>query len=163
MKFTILTIKPANPAAPTVTELNAGLDLSCDVLASDFTWTAADSDKIAEKALCSTSNANALGASNFSAGFSLWRYFDATTGAPEVAADAPFAAVKAKGTQLWGYLRKTGKASTAVWAASDEIALGMEVVTDNLQAPSDQGGFIKYRVPLEPQQGWPFITVAAGS
>ena len=64
----MLTTKPANPAAPTATELNAGIDLSCDVMASDFTWGATDSDKVAEKALCVENNANALGASNFAAG-----------------------------------------------------------------------------------------------
>lgn len=161
-KFTILTTKPANPEAPTAAELNEGIDLSCDVLSSDFTWGAADSDKVAEKALCVENNANALGASNFTAGFTIFRFFDSTTGAPDTAAEDGFAAVKTRGTTLWGYARRTGKKATATWAASDEIFFGAEVITDNLQPPSDMGGYIKYRVPLEVQAGYPFIAVAAG-
>ncbi|GAB2762091.1 phage tail tube protein [Nocardioides pakistanensis] len=161
-KITFLTTEPANPAAPTVAELEAGIDASCNILASDFTWSAADSDKVNEKALCTTNNANAIGASNFTAGVTAFRYFDATTGAVDTAEDTLFAALKTKGTELWGYARKTGKESTDAWEASDEIYLGMKVITDEPQAPSDQGGYIKFRVPMEPQEGYPFITAAAG-
>lgn len=161
-KFTILTTKPADPAAPTAAELNGGIDLSCNVLASDFTWGAADSDKVAEKALCVENNANALGASNFQAGFTIFRFFDATTGAPDTTPDAGFAAVKVRGTTIWGYARRTGKKATEAWATSDEIFFGAEAITDSPQPPSDLGGFIKYRIPLEVQSGYPFIEVASG-
>ena len=162
MKFTILTEKPEDPKAPTASELNEGLDFSCDVLSSDFSWTAADSDKLAEKALCSSNNANALGASNFSAGITVFRYFDDETGQPDETEDAKFAAVQEKGTTVWGYLRKTGQEYDEDWADDDEIALGMEVITDTPQQPSDQGGYIKYRIPMEPQRGYPFIKVGGG-
>ena len=161
-KFTILTTKPADPAAPTVSELTAGLDFSCDVLASDFAWGAADSDKVNEKALCTANNANAIGASNFTAGFTVFRYFDATTGKPDATEDAKFAAVQEKGTTLWGYARRTGQPARSAWTAADEIYLGGEFITDTPQAPTDTGGYIKYRVPAEMQDGFPFIAVAAG-
>lgn len=160
-KLTILTTEPANPAAPTALELNAGIDFSCAVLASDFTWSAGDSDKVNEKALCTTNNANSIGASNFTAGLTLFRYFDDTTGAVNVTEDAAFQAVKAKGTTVWGYLRENGKLATADWATADEIVLGLEVQTDNPQRPSNAGGYIKRRIPMEPQNGWPEIEVAA--
>ncbi len=162
-KFTILTEAPADPDAPTATELNAGLHYECDVLASDFLWGATDSDKVAEKALCTENNANALGASNFQVGFTVFRYFDATTGAPDPTEDAKFAAVKAKGTELYGYARQTGKKATAPWAASDEIYLGGRFTTDEPQPPSDRGGYQKFRVPGEMQEAWPWIAVASGS
>lgn len=162
-KLTFLTTKPADPEKPTPTELNAGLDFSCDVLSSDFTWGATDSDKIAEKALCSTSNANALGASNYQAGITVFRYFDATTGMPDATEDAKFEAVQEKGTTLWGYARRTGKLATDPWASGDEYYLGLEVVTDSPQPPSDLGGYIKYRVPMEPQRGWEFGKVGTGA
>lgn len=162
VKFTLLTTKPANPAAPTAAELNAGIDASCAVLASDFTWSAADSDKVNEKALCTESNANAIGASNFTAGATFFRMFDASTGAVDEDEDEVFQTVKVKGTTVWGYVRETGKLATATWATGDEIALGLEVVTD---APQRQpaGGYIKRRVPMEPQTGWAEIEVAAGA
>lgn len=159
-KFTILTTKPADPGAPTATELNAGIDLSCNVLTSDFNWSATDSDKIAEKALCDVGNSNAIGASNYTTGFTLWRYF-LTAGGADTAADAGFTAVKEKGTTLWAYARETDKDSTEDWAAGDDIYLGGEVINDTPQR-LDGTGFIKRRIPLEAQRMYDNIEVAAG-
>lgn len=158
-KFTILTTKPADPSAPTATELNAGIDLSCSVLTSDFNWSATDSDKIAEKALCDVGNSNAIGASNYTTGFTLWRYF-LTAGGADTAADAGFTAVQEKGTTLWGYARESDKDSTDDWAAGDDIYLGGEVINDTPQR-LDGTGFIKRRVPLEAQRMYDNIAVAA--
>ena len=160
-KFTILTTKPVNPAAPTATELNAGIDLSCDILSSDFTWGATDSDKIAEKALCDEGNANAIGASNYAGGFTLWRKF-ATGGGFDETAETGWAALKEKGSTLYGYARQSDKDATDAWAATDEIYLGAEFITDTPQR-TDGSGFIKYRLPVEIQKGYPFIEVAAGA
>ena len=51
-KFTILTTAPANPAAPTAAELNAGIDLSCKVLSEGFEFGPTDSETVDEAALC---------------------------------------------------------------------------------------------------------------
>lgn len=161
LKLTILTTKPANPLAPTVTELAAGKDISCAVLASDFTWGAADSDKVNEKALCTTNNANAIGASNYQAGLTIFRYFDDEDGTVDVTADVAYQTLKAKGTTVYGYLREDGKLSTAAWAAGDE-ATYLEVLTDNPQRPQNAGGYIKRRIPMEPQDGAE-VTVAAAA
>ena len=162
-KFTICTTKPVDPKNPTVTELNAGIDASCRVMASDFTWGAADSDKVQEKALCDDNNANAFGPGNYAAGITPFRYFDATTKNGHATEDAVFAAVKTKGTELWCYARKTAKKSTEAWAADDEIYLGAYVVTDTPQPPSELGGYIKTRVPLEVQSAWDNIEAVTGS
>jgi hypothetical protein len=161
IKFTILTTAPANPAAPTITELNAGLDLSCKVLTEGFSWGATDSDKVAEKALCDIANANSLGASNYALGFTIFRYY-LVAGGVDTTADAGFAAVKVKGTTLWGYTRKSSKFATDAWAAADEIPLGAEFAVDSLQDPGG-GGWIKYRVPCENQRAYPWIAAAAGA
>lgn len=161
IKFTLLTTEPVDPENPTVAELNAGIEASCEVLASDFTWSAGDSDKVAEKALCDENNANAFGASNFTAGVTFFRYFDATTKNAHATEDAAYQAAKVKGTTLWGYARETAKKSTEAWAAGDEVYLGLEVITDNPQRPSNGGGYIKSRVPMEPQRGWTDIAVTA--
>lgn len=160
-KFTVLTTSPVNPAAPTITELNAGIDVSCVVMASDFTWGATDSDKVGEAALCVTNNAQAIGNSNYNAGFTLFRYFaDGVT--PDDLDDA-FQAMKVKGATLYGYARRTEKLSTAAWVAADEIYLGAEFNNDEPQPPSDLGGYIKWRVPAEIQTAYPWIAAAAGS
>lgn len=163
-KFSVLTTKPINPALPLLTELNAGIDASCKVLQDNFNFGPTDSDKIAEKALCSTGNSNSLGASNGQAGFTIWRFFATSGGSGgfDTTDDALFAAVKQKGSSLWLYARRTNKLATEAWAASDEIYYGAAVVTDTPQPP-DGGGFIKYRVPCEVQDAWPFITVPASA
>lgn len=161
VKIAILTTQPANPEAPTLAELNAGINAACRILASDWTWTATDSDKVNEKAVCDVNNVNALGASNFSTGMTIFRYFNAGTGVADPTEDSLFTATKAKGTRLWIYVRETGKLETAAWAANDEISLGGEVITDTVQNPQNAGGYIKRRVPLEPQAMYPNIAAAA--
>ena len=119
-KFSILTTKPVDPANPTATELNAGIDLSQAVLTSDFTFGAVDSDKVAEKALGSSGNANAIGASNYQAGFTIWRKF-ATAGGFDAADETGWAAVKDKGSTVWAYARQMDKDASEDWAATDEF------------------------------------------
>lgn len=161
LKLTLCTTKPANPAAPTATELLAGIDISCAVLASDFQFTAADSDKFNENALCEDTNVNSLGRSNYTAGMTLFKYFDASTKNSSVTEDVALAAVKNKGTVVYLYARNTAKKSADAWVAADEIYLGAKVMSDALQEPSDMGGYIKRRVPLEVQEAYPNVLVAA--
>jgi hypothetical protein len=161
IKFTICLTKPAVPALPTTAELAAGIDASCNILSSDFAWGATDSDKVAEKALCTVNNANAIGASNYQSKITPFRYYDTTTKNPDATADAVFAALKVKGITAWGYARRTAKLSTAAWAVGDEIYLGAEFINDTPQPPSDLGGFIKFSCPLEIQNAFDFITLAA--
>lgn len=150
-KVAVLTVAPANITAPTTTELNAGIDASCRILASDFLWGFTDSDKVAEKALCDINNVNALGPSNFQAGMTIFRYWNAGTGVADPTEDSLWTAVKVKGTTLWVYVRETGKLSTAAWASADELVAGGSVLSDDPQPPSDRTGYIKRRIPLEPQ------------
>lgn len=161
-KFTILTTKPANPAAPTVAELNAGIDASCKVLQEGFNWTAAASDSIDEDALCATVNANTPGRGNSNLGFTAWEYFDDDTSIYDPAESEVIEAVKEKGTTLWGYTRKNGKDFDQDWASADVIDYGAEFVVDELQDVTG-GGFIKKVVPCMAQNAWSRRTVGAGA
>ena len=160
-RFTVLTTKPANPDAPTATELNAGIHLHNNVLTSDFAFGATDSDKVAEKPLGSSGNANAIGADNYQLAFTIWRKF-ASAGGFDATDEAGWAALKVKGATLWAYARQTDKDADEDWAASDEFYLGAEFTNDNPQR-TDGTGFIKYRCPCEVQKGYPFGAVAAGA
>lgn len=160
LKLAVLTTAPANIAAPTAAELNGGIDASAKVLVSDFTFSPTDSDKVAERSLVDINNVNAIAASNFQAGITIWRYFNSGTGVADPTDDALWTAVKTKGTTLYLYARRIGKLGTATWASGDEIFLGGSVLTDNPQLPSDLGGQIKVRIPMEPQQMFPNITAA---
>lgn len=159
-KLTLLTTEPANPEAPTATELTAGIDLSCKVVSSDFEFGPTDSETVAEPALCDEGNAESYGRSNYTAALTLWReYLEA--GGIDPAEDAAFEAVKFKGATFWMYARRTDKKSTEAWLAADEIYFGAEVTNDNPQPQSE--GWIKFRIPMKVQKGYPFIEVAAGA
>lgn len=157
-KLALLTTEPANPASPTETELTAGIDLSCKVVASDFEFGPTDSETVAEAALCDEGNAEALGRSNYTAAMSLWReYLEA--GGIDPAADAAFEAVKVKGATFWLYGRRTDKPALDAWEAGDEIFFGAEVTNDTPQMQAE--GWLKARVPMKVQKGYPFTEVAA--
>lgn len=163
-KFTILTSAPADPAAPTAAELNAGIDASCKVFADDFRWTATDSDTVGERALCERTAAEGVGLANYDLGYTYWRYFDDTTGAPDPTEDAIHTASETAGTELYGYVRRTGKAYSEDWATDDEIALGGSFTVGSApQFVADDGGFTKYRVQCLPGSMHDFISVAAGA
>ncbi len=158
-KFTIMTTKPAGWATKVITaaEANAGIHLADHVLTSHFTFGAVDSDKVAEKALGSSGNANAIGASNFQLAFTLWRKF-LTAGGFDTADETGWAALKVKGATLYAIARQTDKEASAAWAATDEVYLAAEFTTDTPQR-TDGTGFIKYRIPGEVQTGYPFMAV----
>jgi hypothetical protein len=158
-KVAILTTAPANPLAPTTTELNAGIDATSRIKADDWTFTAGDSDKVQEKSLADINNVNALGASNLTAGMTIFRYYDTVTGAPDATGDALWTAARTKGATFYVYERQSGKLATAAWATGD-IAFGMQTLTDEPQKPGDQGGYIKRRIPMEPQTNYGLVTVA---
>jgi len=157
-KVAILTTSPSNPNAPTAAELIAGIDGTSRIMASDWTFAATDSDKVQEKSLADINNVNALGASNFQAGMTIFRYFDTVTGAPDGTGDALWTATKTKGTTLYIYERESGLVATAAWA-SGQIAFGMQTLTDEPQKPTDTGGYIKRRIPMEPQTAYGLVTV----
>lgn len=160
-KIAVLTTKPVDPANPTVTELNAGIDAAPNVLESDWVFGPTASEQISEPSVADEVATNTYGASNYEAGATIFRSFDATTKNAHATEDALFAATKVKGTTLYIYARKTAKKSPEAWAAGDEIRLGAEVITDQ---PQDlKGGYVKARVPMEVQRAWPDIEAAAGS
>jgi hypothetical protein len=162
IKFTILTSSPVDPSAPTASELNAGIDASLKISKDGFKWSASDSDKIAEPALGSATNAAVPGMGNYDLGFTVWRQFDSVAGGFDAVGDAVFNAVKTKNTNLWCYARKTDKLASAVWATSDEIMLGANVVTDTPKT-SNVTGYIRYEIPLMCQTAYPFVSVGGSA
>ncbi|MGV0109835.1 phage tail tube protein [Arthrobacter sp. CP30] len=152
-KVSLLVEEPANPYAPTIAELNAGIDASCRILSSDYMLGPTDSDKIPEKELCKEGNANAIGASNYQARMTPFRYWDETTNAAHATEDEVYQALKEKGTEFFVYERDTAKKSTEAWAIGDEVE-GYRIITDNPQRPSDMGGYQKRVVPMEVQDAF---------
>ena len=160
-KLAILTTAPVNPAAPTLSELNAGIDATFLVSKQGFTFSASDSETISDPSLGSASNSSVPTLGNYDVAFTVWRQYLAGGGI-DPAGDALFAALKTKGTELWAYARRSDKLASAAWAAGDEIYLGAYFIVDTLKA-TEPAGYIRYDVTGLPQEGYPFITVAGGT
>lgn len=149
-KWAILTTKPAGPI-PTVAELEAGIDPSCQILESDIAWSATASDRFNEKVSCQKGNSQALGASNYELALTFVREWLTTGDGPDLTGDdMGYQAVRVKDSTVWIYLRETDKDSTEPWEAGDEIFLGGEVKTDTPTRPGNDGN-IKRRVEFLPQ------------
>jgi hypothetical protein len=151
----------ADIQAPTVAELTAGVDLSCATL-SDYTLGPSGSDTVNEKPVCSSSNVNTYGASNYEASMTFFRFLDATTFASDVDEDLPWDTFTGKG--LHGYLvERAGKPSSTPWTADDPVRV-FEVITDD---PQDQngvtGGFLKFVQPFSVQEGVALRGTVAGA
>lgn len=159
-KLTILTTKPVNPAAPTAAELNAGIDASCKVSRDGFNWSPTDSDTVDDQELCSTTKAVAPGADNANLGFDVYRYY-LDAGGIDPATDTLFAAVKTKGTTLWGYRRDSDKLGTAAWASGDPITLGAEFWVDWPQYDGAPTGWQKVRIVCHANSLYPQKVVSA--
>lgn len=160
MKVTLLTTKPADPAAPTAAELNAGIQICRNIPAGEFTFGAADSETVDSTSLCSETKSETFGQGNYELTFGLWRKFLAAGGFDSTD-DAAFEAVKEKGATLYIYARFTDKKAAEEWKGGDEIFLGAEFVTDTPKPMSAVEGFIGYAIPTKVQDAWPFIEVAA--
>jgi hypothetical protein len=162
-KFTLLTAAPAAASRiPTVTELNAGIDISCAVLDSDANWTPTASDRFNEKPACTKGNSQALGASNFDTALTFLREYLEEGGADTVGDDKGYQAVRVKGTTVWIYLRESDKDSTEPWAALDVIDLGGEVVSDEPMRVNNDGN-LKKRIEFLPQNMIVGVPVGAGA
>lgn len=162
-KLTFLTTAPADPKAPTATELNDGIDMSCAVLTGDFEFGAAESAVLESKGLCAKNNEQRRGTGNHTAAMSIWRYWAEEGGPDETGEDEGFQAIKAGGTYIWIYARRTDKDSDEEWAEGDEIFLGGLWQSDTPQQGVIDNEEINVRVIFRPQGVHDYISVAAGS
>lgn len=161
-KLAVLATAPANPEAPTVTELTAGIDASCRIAKTGYSLGPTTSETINDPELCVDVNATVYGASNFEGTLSVFRYFDDTTSQVDEAGDEVYQALKTKGTEVWLVERESAKKSTENWAAGDEVNV-YRALLDNPQKSSDRTGYIKNVVNLAIQEGHIDAVVAAGA
>lgn len=158
-RWILLTTKPTDPNAVTLTEALAGLNVSCDVAKSGSRISATGSDSVSDPPLCSSTNAQAFGASNYEGSIAPFWYLDAD-GLYDSSDNAAMEAVKAKGTTLW-LLEIEGPVATAETVAGEQYEL-FEVLTDNPQKPTETNTYVKRNVPLAVQQAWKGVIAAAG-
>jgi hypothetical protein len=160
-RLAILAAKPADPDAPTVSELEGGIDASCRVLKSDYRISAAASDTIADAELCAATNAQAYGAGNYEATITPFRYWDATDpGKSDEEGDLVFQALRHKGGIVYVAERMTGLTYDTPWEAGQEVNV-YELLLDNPTKAGEAGGYIKYSQAPAVQNAWEFGTVGA--
>lgn len=161
IRLVALQTAPADPAAPTVTELNAGKELASRILKSDYQLGATGSQTITEVELNKRGEGQAFGLSVYSGQVSPFRYLD-QSGKADTEEDYAWELLKEKGTLLY-LVEREGPLAGAPWAEGDEVSV-YEVTTDDPQKPSDRySGYIKRTVPLAVGAAWENVTVVAGS
>lgn len=160
IKMAVLTVKPADLAAITVTELTAGIDASCLVAASNTRFSPSASETINDPAICEGANTPVYGASNYEGSLAPFWYLDAATGKYTAADNTLYEAVREKGSRVWVVLRE-GPEWDVAWAAGDEYEV-YEVISDNPQRPTEAAGYIKRIVPVAVQAAELSGVVAAG-
>lgn len=155
-RVAVLTVKPANLAAPTLAELNAGFNATALIPSALWKWGAGDPNTVNDSDLEKTYDQEVPVSDTFDLGFGLYRKYLAGGGV-DATDDALFTACKVRGATLYMYARKTDKLATAAWASGDEIYLGGAVV---IGTPKDQGtdGYLKYEIPLFADTLYSFIS-----
>lgn len=137
----------ASAAAPTTTELDAGVDITCLVV-STYEVRADASDTTNERAVCEVANVVAPTIQNYMGNLVLFRQFDAVTGALE-ADDAT--SLFEFGEVGW-FVRRLGKPYSTAWTAGDVVDV-YKFMVDNPQVQGGTGeGYLKATIPLL-QQG----------
>ena len=157
--------RPADPEAPTMTELGAFVDGSCAIASSDSRISAAASATFSDPAVCDEIAVQVLGQSNYEgtvAAFRFWTEDGASDAGSDLeVADNVYQMLKEKGTVLYIAIRETNKSSRDPVESGDEGDL-YEVETDNPQRPSSREGYQKRIIPLSIRNHWRF-TVAPGA
>ncbi|MGY5764986.1 phage tail tube protein [Brachybacterium sp. DNPG3] len=161
IKLGLLPVAPVDPNAPTLSEIEASLDISCRIAKTPYTLGPTTSESINDPELCTDVNATVWGASNFEGQIAPFRYFDDVTGLVDETGDEVFQALKTKGIEVWLVERDSHKKSTEDWTAGDEVSI-YRAILDNPKKPSDRGGFIKRIVDLAIQEGFLDKVIVAG-
>jgi hypothetical protein len=147
----------ASIAAPTVTELTAGKDISQYVVTTTAVGPTA-SDTVNERAVTDTSNAVVPTIGNYEGNLVLFR--DYTAGVPTAGTDV-LETFNAAG--ILGYLvKRVGKPAATAFAATDKVQV-YKFLTDTPQPSGGQGdGYLKLVVPLLQQGSFAIAAVVAG-
>lgn len=139
----LLPAAPEDPKAITVAEWEAGTALECRIM--DYRLSAIASDTVPSGELCTGTNAQAPGRSNYEGNVTVLRYLTGAGLADEVN-DIAWETFKEKGTTLH-LADREGPEHDAEGAAGQEYSY-YEVVTDNPTKPTERGGFIRREVIL---------------
>lgn len=148
----------ANPKAPTVAELTAGLDITMLVTRADYQFGVTGNESIVEPALGDDIDAGVPGNATVEAAMNFYRH-------KETVDDIAWTTLNGRG--LYGYLvERTGQIADGErqdetpFAAADEVQVLYAITNDpQVQSPST-AGFEKFRMVFSPQRHYPRAVVA---
>lgn len=160
-KVTVLTTKPANLEAVTATEANAGVDIQWHILKSDYRLSPTGSTTHNDTPLGARGQHSHFAQSQAAGNVTPFRDLDATgRPVPSSETETVFDLFKEKDTELV-VMDRLGPDPDEDWASGDEYSIYV-VRPDDMQDPSDGGGFIKYVTPLAVGDFYRFKKIAAG-
>ena len=142
IRISVMTVAPADMGAPTVAELEAGLDATCVFAINGTRFSAAASDTVTDPVFCEGVNSS--------------------TKQYSVEDNEIFEAMRVKRSKVWVAFRP-GPAWDAEWAAADMLSGIFEFETDNPQEPTDYTGDIKVVIPGQVKRGRTWVPVAAAA
>lgn len=141
-----LTAKPADIAAPLVSEINAGKKISCHIMKSDYALGADSDTEITEQEMCKTGEGKAPGPTSYAGNITVFRYLN-DNGQPDPTEDFVWDLIKKKGGTVWLVEREGPVESKAI--AEGDIVSVYEVVLGTPTKPSDRfAGYIKRTAKL---------------
>lgn len=142
-----LTAKPQNIASPSVTEINAGMKISCHIMKSDYALGADSDAEITEQEMCKTGEGKAPGPTSYAGNVTVFRYLD-DNGQPDPSEDFVWDLIKKKGTTIW-LVEREGPVESKNIAEGDIVSV-YEVVLGTPTKPSDRfAGYIKRTAKLK--------------
>ena len=136
----------ANPATPTIAEINAGTNISCAIV-TGYTLGATGSDTDDSKSICDDSNVQTPTFDNYEASLTFFRSDLTAVTAIYVTAFNLF-----KVPRVEGYLvSRHGKKSDQVAAANDIVSVFRVISDSPADVEGDGGSAIQFTVPFLPQ------------
>lgn len=142
------------PAAPTVAELNAGMDIT-DLLTTGSEIDYADSDVISEMSWAQGQKVEAPSLGNYTVQLNMFRKF--TSG---VAGTADPSTIFTNAFPTVYIYKRVGLASSAAWAAA-QVGDVFKIIGDKPKKPAGVGGYLKLNVKgLVTGYAVPFVVAA---
>lgn len=150
----------ADPGNPTVTEANAGIELSCLVTAANYAFGITGNEKITDPSACDDIEASVPGRATVEAGMDFFRF-------KEKADDIGWSTFTGKGIPGYlleriGQIDEGERQEEVPFAATDEVQVLSALTTDPKNQSPSTAGYEKFRMDFEPQRHWPRAVVAAG-
>lgn len=160
IRISVMTVAPEDLGAPTVAELEAGMDATCVFAINGTRFSATASDTVTDPVFCEGVNSSTVGADNYEGSVALKLFFDADTKQYDADLNEIFEALRVKRSKVWVAFRPGPEWDTA-WAVGDMLSGVFEFETDNPQEPTDYTGDIKVVIPGQVKRARTWVPVAA--